>query len=365
MASLTISSATPTTIISPHLLGLPEEIWKEHIFFFANRNESLKNGLVCRDWRVLTIPAWRKSNRHDLKRLIYYLKNQIPFDSFALELKKIYQFFCETHDDSLKTPEQIDSSYWRAAGKTLAVFKKLTPLLRRKIEAAIRHQIPSSLNHFFVLADPTLVDAIQIRHFEAFSIVHSSCSPLTNTDHVRALSEAAKIGNILMLRVLVANRYEELVAAKQAWKSNQLACVMWLLTTGKTLRYSMAYEGILNKNVELVRFLQDKGSISDVEQSVLVETSIEKDLPEFIPLLLAHSPIESGTAVQCIQKAIDVKKPAFIPLLLDCVPMSETDALLETALKSNRTKVARAILDVLSNPDPERTAFAKLAFKEH
>jgi hypothetical protein len=306
---------------------LPPELVQK-VFFFSDRSSRFEHGLVCHAWYDLTIHAWRAANQHDLKNFICSFTNLVFFNSLQPELEKIEKSFSALPNDSLTTPEQIDQSFWNALGKTLDVLRRMPP--KDILKDGIDLYIPHSINHLFAVANLTLVQALEDRDEDIF--------------------EVAKTGNICMLSVLrfePKNVVTATVVATLAWENKKQKCVQWLLATGQVSRLDLTMHGILAKDIELVRFLQDKGSIGDIEHSMIVQASFEKKELEIARVLLVQRPIKNDVLViPCIRKSIEMKSPELIPLLLADASTEESNSMFHFALLNVEFEVAQAILDV-------------------
>jgi len=112
----------------------------QYTFSFIDQTEILKNGLVCRLWRTLTLQTWNLSNDKNLNQFSQLKQMSAYTSEFKVILLEFRHFPKKPPQQTLgkipqqtpekspkqKTPEQIETSFWQAQGKILTIFKKLT-----------------------------------------------------------------------------------------------------------------------------------------------------------------------------------------------------------------------------------------------
>jgi F-box associated protein len=138
---------------------LPHEVWQYLFSFFSNPQEIFKIRLVCRDWQALVFISWKDSHQEILDHFFKLTFQPGKMIGFAADLEKISQGF---HSSIKDTPQQLETSFWQAQAQILTSLKKLS------------HEDHLAVCHLFGLEKMTLIEAIQTKSFETFSIVFAT-----------------------------------------------------------------------------------------------------------------------------------------------------------------------------------------------
>jgi hypothetical protein len=375
----------------------------QNTFSFIDQTEILKNGLVCRLWRTLTLRAWDFSND---KNLVQFSKLQ-TMTTYTSEFKVIlleFRYFPEkppqqthskipqqTPEMSLqqipkkprgqilrkknfqqiptmisqqipekspkqKTPEQIKTSFWQAQGRILTIFKKLT--------SEDRQNVKTQMPHLFELEKMSLIEAIQTKSFETFSIIFSHSPPSTtlptfqDSELHQALEKASKIGHFRMLRVLIDYDADprggikvarEATAAYFAWTHRHSTCVDSLIT--KENQFSIACQALDHGDATLFNFVNErlKAPFESCEIETLVEKGEKGLLHEVVKPLKALLPPDTDWAVaQKLKKALTDNNFDQFKTLLASHSIKETYHLrivAQAALEKNKPEFAFLLLE--------------------
>lgn len=377
----------------------------QYTFSFNDPIELLKNGRVCSLWRTLTLNAWDTSNYNNLCQF----SQLTTMSAYATELNVIFAEFryfsgkppqqvpsqspqqipqeptqqiskmtrrrvhkktpqqtsttishqIPEKNPQQKTPEQIETSFWQTQGKILTIFKTLTPEKRLAVKAQSPHF------RLFDLENMSLIEAIQTKSFETFSIVfsHSPPSPtlptIADSELHLAIKEASTIGHFRMIRVLIdgdtcstrsiIDAPREKIAACIAWTNNHFTCVNSLIT--KETQYLIAYQALRDKDATLFEYVQErlKAPFSNYEMKELVVEGEKANLHKVVePLKKLLPPITDSEFAENLKKAVTENNPEKFKHLLGSHPIKETFRLrivAQTALKKNQPEFAFLLLE--------------------
>ncbi|HEX4840339.1 MAG TPA: hypothetical protein VFU89_07865 [Rhabdochlamydiaceae bacterium] len=342
---------------------LPSELW-QHIFSFAVRDENLKNGLVCHEWRVLTIKALEETNHQNLEQLIPLLIKQEKYALFQKDFEKISQSF-RTSLGSSTIPEQVDISFWKAKSMIVRILKKVTQFDQWWMNRAVASQISNSLRDIFELAKLPLEMAICRNEYETFFIVLSSCTPLPSNEIVRLSTDAAnqKIVGRSRIFALEDPVFFPLMEA-QAYNDRPKIKSL-LLTANENTRCVNAQENLRKGDCELFQFAL--GLITASNRQTLVESAIEMDKFEFVQPLhpttaSAFSDYEWGVL---LEKAINKNNLEILRSLLDLRESYFIGHTIEMTISNNQLEAARLLLDYHSIPACYLTSIIQKAIEKN
>ncbi|HEX2579590.1 MAG TPA: hypothetical protein VHK67_04220 [Rhabdochlamydiaceae bacterium] len=256
------------------------------------------------------------------------------------------------------TPEQIETSFWQAQGKILTIFKKLTPEDRLAVKAQMPHL------RLFDLETMTLIEAIQTKSFETFSIIFAHCPPSPDNptwEHSelhQAIDKASLIGQFRMIRVLIdsdllrhgiAKPVREATAAYYAWLNSYNTCVASLIT--KENQFLIANQALRAKDATFFNFVQErlKAPFNAYEKQALVAAGEEANLHEVVkPLKDSLPPISDRDFSESLEKLITSNDLEKFKLLLNSRSFKEPwhlRYLAQNALKNNKPGVAFLLLE--------------------
>jgi len=209
----------------------------------------------------------------------------------------------------------------------------------------------------------TLIEAIQTKSFETFSIVFAHCPPSPDkptwkdSELHQAIHKAAAIGYFRAIRVLIdsdtgfgsATEARETVTALFAWKNNHLICAASLIT--KENQCLIAGNALETTDVKFFNFVNEhlKAPFNTYEKRVLVAAGEKANLHEVVkPLKESLPPISDRDFAEDLEKLITNNNLDLFKRLLDSRACKETWHLryaAQKALKDNKPEFAFLLLE--------------------
>jgi len=217
--------------------------------------------------------------------------------------------------------------------------------------------------HLFELEKMSLIEAIQTKSFETFSIIFSHSPPSTTVPTLQdselhqAIKEASTIGHFRMIRVLIDSDTgfgglmvaREAIAACVAWTNDHFACLNSLIT--EKTQFLIAIKALRDKDATLFKYVQErlKAPFDNYEMQELVKEGEKANLHEVVePFKKNLPPITDSEFADELEKTLTGNNLEKFKLLLGSHPIKETfrlRILAQTALEKNKPEFAFLLLE--------------------
>ena len=211
MSTPAVRGSVPTSSISAEIpegpiKGLIPEL-VGNILFLSDKNDRENTSVVCHQWRILTLVAYKKANQADVEQFISKLVEKMDAKKHP-HLWADCQEICQVSqslNQRVTTAGQAARLFLIINGLILGLLRKVTPNEKSVLEKSIGLQISSSMGRIFELSSWDLEYAIEKGDLNAFCIVLHSYQRITKGERGQAVYQAVSHFQPLALQLLLAS----------------------------------------------------------------------------------------------------------------------------------------------------------------